>query len=106
MTKRFSPKASDYTVRMAEVQARKAKLQRQVRELEAEEVALKAYLLAFYDVGDTTVDTGNKDLTVSYNETERTYLNQEKAIALLAKAGKKVPYFTTTVTTFKVKAAK
>lgn len=106
MTKRFSPKASDYTVRMAEVQARKAKLQRQVRELEAEEVALKAYLLAFYDVGDTVVDTGNGDLNVTYTESERTYLNQDKAIALLTRAGKKVPYFTTTVTTFKVKAAK
>lgn len=103
MTKRFTPKASDFTLRMAELQARKAKLARQLRELEAEETALKAFLMPYYDEGQTQVDTGTKQVTVSFSTTPRSYLDQDKAIALLNRAGKKVPYFTVDVTTFKVK---
>lgn len=106
MTKRFTPKASDYTTRMAEVQSKKAKLQRQLRALEAEEVALKAFLMPFYNTGDTEVDTGESTLVVSYSETDRTLLNQDRAIQMLTKLGKKVPYFTVPVVSFKVKEAK
>lgn len=106
MTKRFTPKASDYTVRMAEVQAKKVKLQRQLRALEAEEVALKAFLMPFYNTGDTEVDTGTTTLTVSYSEVPRTLLDQDRAIAIITKLGKKVPYFTVPVVSFKVKEAK
>lgn len=103
MTKRFTPKASDYTTRMAAVQAKKLKLQRELRALEAEEVALKAFLMPFYNTGDTEVDTGDSTLVVSYSETDRTLLNQERAIHMLTKLGKKVPYFTVPVVSFKVK---
>jgi hypothetical protein len=106
MTKRFTPKASNYTERMAEVQAKKAKLQRQLRALEAEEVALKAFLMPFYNTGDTEVDTGTTTLTVSYSEVPRTLLDQDRAIAIITKLGKKVPYFTVPVVSFKVKEAK
>lgn len=105
MTKRFTPKASDYTVRMADVQARKAKLQKALRELEAEENALKAFLLPFYDEGVCNVDAGRL-LEVNYSSSERTYLNQDRAIEMLVRAGKKVPYFTTNVVSFKVKVVK
>lgn len=103
MTKRFTPKASDYTVRMAAVQAKKAKLMKELRALEAEETALKAFLLPFYDEGKTVVDTGSKDLEVIYTVAQRQYLNQERAVEIILNMGKKVPYFTTDVTTFKVK---
>jgi hypothetical protein len=103
MTKRFTPKASDYTKRLAEVQAKKAKLQRELRALDAEEVALRAFLMPFYNTGDTEVDTGASTLVVSYAETQRTLLDQERAVALITKLGKKVPYYTTNVVTFKVK---
>lgn len=106
MTKRFTPLASDYTVRMADLQAKKAKLVRELRVLDAEEVALKAFLMPFYNKGETVVDAGNKDFLVNYSETDREYLHQEKAIAIIVKAGKKVPYFKTPVVTFKVKTQK
>jgi hypothetical protein len=106
MTKRFTPKASDFTQRMADLQARKAKLVKELRELEKEENALKSFLLPFYDEGKTEVDTGETTLTVNFSVQPRTYLDQDKAIAILNKMGKKVPYFQVDIINFKVKEAK
>lgn len=106
MTKRFTPKASDYTQRLADLQADKAALVKRLRQIEAEEVALKAFLMPFYNEGLTDVEYGDHSLRLNYTTQQREYLDQDKAIALLTKAGKKVPYFTTNVTTFKVKALK
>lgn len=104
MTKRFTPKASDYTQRMADVQKKKAALVKQLRELKAEETALKAFLIPFYDEGKTEVETADGELLVSYASFVREYLDHDKAIAIITKAGKKVPYNVVTVETFKVKA--
>lgn len=106
MTKRFTPKASDYTQRLADLQVKKAKLMKELRALEADETALKAYLMPFYDEGVTEVDTGSTDLRVNYAVVPRQYLDQDKAISLLTRAGKKIPYFTVDVVTFRVKEAK
>lgn len=105
MTKRFTPKASTYTERLAEVQAKQAKLRKQMAVLDAEEQSLKAFLMPFYDEGKTEVSTLNGDLMVNFTSNDREYLNQEKARLLLTKLGKKVPTFTTQVVTFNVKKA-
>lgn len=105
MTKRFSPKAGDYTARLADLQLKKQELRDQLKQLEAEEASLEKYLLPFYDQGKTLVETVNgEELTVSYSTSERQYLDQEKAIALLTRAGKRVPYFKRSFVSFKVKA--
>lgn len=104
MTKKFTLKASDATMRMAELQARKARLQRKLKELSSEEVALKAYLMPYYDAGETEVEVGGKVLRVNFATQERQYLDQQKVIALIKRMGKEVPTFTTEVVTFKVKA--
>lgn len=106
MTKRFSPKASDYTLALAANQKKIAYLKKQLRDAEALEVSLKAYLMPFYDEGHTTVTSGNKTLDVSFSTSERTYLDQEKARALITKLGKKVPEFVSTITLFKIKEVK
>jgi hypothetical protein len=106
MTKRFSPKASDYTVAYAANQKKIAHLKKQLREAEALEVSLKAYLMPFYGEGHTTVTAGAKTLDVLYATTERTYLNQDRARAMLAKLGKQAPEFEVTVTTFKIREVK
>jgi len=106
MTKRFTPKASDYTLRMADVQAQIAKLKNQLDFLTAEETSLKGYLMQYFDQGATEVDFGNKKVTVNFASTSRTYLNQEKAKAMLAKLGKRIPQFETEVITFKAKVTK
>lgn len=106
MTKRFTPKASDYTKRMADVQKEMASLRAKLNILEAEERSLKSYLADFFDEGNTEVLYGNKTLLVSYSESTRTYLDQDKAKALLVAAGKKVPQTQTTIVSFKVKAQK
>ena len=103
MTKRFSPKASDYTVTYAANQKKIAYLKKQLRDAEALEVSLKAYLMPFYDEGHTTVTAGNKTLDVNFSQTERTYLDQDKARAIITKMGKKVPEFEVVITTFKIK---
>ena len=104
MTKRFTPKASDYTQRMADLQEKKAKLAKELRELDAEEAALKAFLLPFYDEGQTAVETADgTELKVTYSSFDREYLDQDKAIAIIVKAGKKVPYNTVHFESFKVK---
>lgn len=103
MTKRFSPKASDYTVRLATVQANMVAARRKLAELETEERALKAFLLPFYDEGVTTVEAGNRNLTVNFGTTFRSYMDQEKARLLIAKLGKKVPEFSVDIITFKAK---
>jgi hypothetical protein len=105
MTKRFTPKASDYTLRMADVQAKLSKLKQQVQALEEEERALKAYLIDFYDQGETEVDAGKAQLVVKYSESDRIYLDQEKAKAMLLAQGKKIPQFASIVVTFKVARA-
>ena len=106
MTKRFSPKAGDYTARLADLQLKKQELRDQLKQLEAEEASLEKYLLPFYDQGKTLVETVNgQDLTVSYSVTTRRYVDQAKAIALLEKLNKRVPYFTSDVVSFKVKAS-
>lgn len=105
MTKRFSPKAGDYTARLAELQIKKQELRNQLKQLEAEEASLEKFLLPFYEQGKTLVETANgEELTVTYSVSERQYLDHEKAIALLTRAGKRVPYFKRDVLTFKVKA--
>ena len=106
MTKRFSPKASDYTVAFAANQKKIAYLKKQLRDAEALEVSLKAYLMPFYDEGHTTVTAGTKTLDVSYSTSERFYLDQDKARAIITKLGKKVPEFSTTITLFKIKEVK
>lgn len=106
MTKRFTPKASDYTQRMADLQARKAKLVKELRVLEKEENALKAFLIPFYDEGRTDVDSGTTHLEVQYSVQPRSYLDQDKAVAMLNRLGKKVPYFQVNIINFKVKEAK
>lgn len=106
MIKRFTPKASDYTMRMAVVQAQMVKLKKQMDVLAAEEASLKGYLMNYFDQGTTEVDFGNKTVEVSFGSTTRTYLNQEKAKVLLEKAGKRIPTFEAEVVTFKCKVAK
>ena len=105
MTKRFTPKASTYTEQLAGVQAKQAKLRKQLAALDAEEQSLKAFLIPFYDEGKTEVSTLSGDLLVNFTSNDREYLNQEKARLLLTKLGKKVPTFTTQVVTFSVKKA-
>lgn len=104
MTKRFTVKASDYTERLADLQARKRELRTQLQTLVEEETQLIAFLTSFYDQGSTEVELASgKTLNVNYSVTERQYLDHEKAIALLTRAGKKVPYFTSEVLSFRVK---
>lgn len=104
MTKRFTPKTSDYTARMAEVQAKISKLKKLLAPLEAEEVSLKAFLMPYFNVGNTDVETADGTLHVCYSEQERIYLDQIKARALLARLGKKPPEFKAQIVTFKIKA--
>lgn len=106
MTKRFTPKASDYTQRMADLQRKKAKLVRELRALDAEETALKAFLIPFYEEGQTEVETADGELMVTYATTTRQYLDHDKAISIIVRAGKKVPYNPVDIVTFKVKAVK
>lgn len=106
MTKRFSPKASSYTVRLATVQAEMVKIRKQLAILDAEERALKAFLMPFYDEGQTEVDAGTDQLMVNFSTSTRDYLDQEKARVMLARLGKKVPEFSSSVITFKVKVVK
>jgi len=107
MVKRFTPKASDYTDRLASVQAHIRALRKEIALLEAEEAAIKAYVMPFYALGATEVTLANESkLMVNYGVTPRTYLDQEKARLLLAKAGKKAPEFSVDITTFSVKAIK
>jgi hypothetical protein len=107
MTKRFTPKASDYTARMAVVQKKMARLKKELSVLEAEERSLKAYLPSYYDEGHTLVELADgTQLDVNYSTSERTYLDQDKAVALLDRLGKKVPRFNVTIETFKVRAVK
>ncbi len=106
MTKRFTPKASTYTERLAEVQAKQAKLRKQMAELDAEEQSLKAFLMPFYDEGKTEVTTLSGGLLVNFNTHTREYMNQSKAALMLGKLGKKVPTFTSEVITFQVKTQK
>jgi hypothetical protein len=103
MTKRFTPKASDFTSLLADTQKDISRLKAQLAELEAKERNLKGYLSKFFDQGVTEVDYGDKTLIVTYTESERNYLDQQKAKVLLARAGMKVPTFTSKVLTFKVK---
>ncbi len=106
MTKRFTPRASDYTARLAQVQAETASLHRKLANLDAEERALKAFLLPFYDDGITEVSREQGDLKVSLSVTQREYLDQNKARAIITRLGKKVPTFVVDVTSFKVKFQK
>ena len=106
MVKRFTPKASDYTKRLADVQAQATKLRKQLSALETEERSLKAFLSDFYEEGNTEVYYGDSTLLVSYSESTRTYLDQDKARDLLIKLGKKVPQTKTTVISFKVRVQK
>ncbi len=103
MTKRFTPKASTYTEALFTAQREIAKLKKQLTALEAKERSLKTWLLPFYEEGHTEVDLGTKSVVVEFSTSERSYLDQDKAKALLVKAGKKIPMFTSTVTSFKVK---
>lgn len=104
MAKRFSPKAGHYTALLSEVQAEMASLRKKMAALEARERSLKAFLLPFYEEGAFEVTAEGKTLSVSYTVTERSYLDQTKAKALIAKSGKQIPMFTTDVVTFKVKS--
>jgi len=106
MTKRFTPKASDYTAKLADVQARALTLRKELAVLDAEERALKAFLMPFYDQGACEVERADGNLMVNYSVVERVYLDQEKARALLAKLGKKAPEFPVDVVTFRVKPVK
>ena len=106
MTKRFSPKAGDYTERLAVIQAKQAKLRRELSALEVEERAMKAYLMPFYDTGKTEVSGLSHDLTVNYSVNDRQILDQEKAKLIIVNSGKKVPFVKVSVTTFNVKVAK
>jgi acetyl/propionyl-CoA carboxylase alpha subunit len=103
MTKRFTPKASDFTMLLADTQRDIAKLQRQLKELKAKEDSLATYLKKFFDQGVTEVEHGDTTLTVNYAETNRSYLDHKKVIAILAKAGKTAPRTETSVVSFKVK---
>ena len=103
MTKRFTPKASTYTETLFATQQEISKLKKKLAALEATERSLQTWLLPFYEEGVTEVDVGTKTLNVQFSTSERTYLDQQKAKALLAKAGKKIPMFTSTITSFKVK---
>jgi hypothetical protein len=102
MTKRFTPKASTYTVQLASVQAKLALLKAQVQALEAEQSSLVEYLTDFYEEGHTSVESSGRSYLVKFSTSEREYLDQKKAMAIIAKAGKKVPKFTSTLTSFKV----
>lgn len=106
MTKRFTPKASTYTERLAEIQDKQSKLRAQLTALDAEEQGLKAFLMPFYNEGKTEVSVLDGTLLVNFSSTDREYLNQRKVTALLAKLGKKVPTFTTQVVSFKVVRSK
>ena len=88
MTKRFTPKASDFTALLADTQKDISRLRAQLAELEAKERNLKGYLSQFFDYGTTEVDYGDNVLVVTFSETER----------------KKLPQNTVNVLTFKVKA--
>jgi hypothetical protein len=102
MTKRFTPKASTYTDALFTTQQEIRKLRNKLVALEATERALTTWLLPFYEEGKTEVDTGSKSLLVKFTTSERTYLDQTKAQAIIVRAGKKVPTFTSTITSFKV----
>ena len=102
MTKRFTPKASTYTERLSKVQAEMLIMKKKLSALQEEERSLQAFLIPFYDQGQTEVEVGSQTLTVQYSESERTYLDQQKARNLIAKLGRKAPEFTSTVVTFKV----
>ena len=106
MVKRFTPKASDYTKRLADVQAQATKLRKQLAALEVEERSLKSFLSDFYEEGSTLVDYGGTTLVVSYSESTRTYLDQDKVRDMLIKLGKKVPQTQTAVISFKVRVQK
>ena len=107
MTKRFTPKASDYTLRLAEVQAKIKKLKSSLAVLEEEGRSLTDFLVGFYEVGQTeVVMSGSTGLVVSYQDHVRSYLDQEKAKRLLTNLGKKIPMTKVTVTTFSVKKPK
>jgi hypothetical protein len=105
-TKRFSPKAGHYTALLSEVQAEMADLRKQLAALELRERSLKGFLLPFYEEGKFEVTAEGAEFLVSYSSTPRSYLDQDKAKALLAKLGKKVPTFSTDVVTFRVTKSK
>ena len=103
MTKRFTPKASEYTVQLAAVQARLTRMRRKVAEVEAEERALVSYLTPFYNKGKVEVDAAGKIIIVSYSVFDKVYMDQERARALLLRAGKKVPQYVVHINTLKAK---
>lgn len=105
MTKRFSIRASDLTVRLSDIQARKEALRRELANLEVEEDSLQTFLRPYYDQGLTEVSVGNATFLVKISESERTYLNQKKAYAMIASMGKKAPTFKSVVKTFSVTKA-
>ncbi len=104
MTKRFTPKASRYVTDLAAVQAEMASLRKQLRELEAKEASYKAYLFPFFEQGVYTVTDASGEFEVAYSTTERTVLNQDKARALIARLGKRVPETIIPVVSLKAKA--
>jgi predicted nuclease with TOPRIM domain len=102
MSKRFTPKAATYTARLAEIQNQVRDLRAELGPLEEEERALKAHLMDFYEEGKTEVEVGRKTLIVDFSITHRKVLNQAKAKILIANLGKKVPFTSTDVVSFKV----
>ena len=105
MTKRFTPRASEYTERLAKVQQQISVLKKKLAPLEQEERDLKVFLIPFYDLGQTAVESGNKEFTVTYSESVRLYMDQEKVTKMLVAAGRKVPQYDVTIQSFKVKEA-
>jgi len=102
---RFTYKASEATLGLAAVQKKLALARKRVRELEAEELGLKGFLVPYYNEGEL-VDVEYPDGTVvqvSRAEFERFDVDDEAVKAFYAKHNRPVPYKKTTINKFTAK---
>ncbi len=103
MTKRFTPKAGQYTARLAEVQKEVAALKAKVRLLEEEADELVVFLKPFYDLGYEELEYGNKVISVDYSTFTRKVFNQYAAQKLLLSLNKRPPMKNLDIIKFNVK---
>jgi len=103
MGKRFTYKAATATQELERLQRRLQRARSLVNRLEADERNFKGFLVDFYTPGKTWVEyPDGPPLQVMLSTFDQMHLNQEKAKAIIVKAGKQVPYLRSVVTKLKV----
>ncbi len=89
-------KPVDYANQLLALQKKIAKRRADLRELESEAELLQAYLRRSYPEGFAFAE-GKKEWELRVRSHERQILDQGKAVAALAKLGKRIPYNQITV---------